>query len=342
MLVVGNGKYVYDISKWIDSHPGGQIILHAVNGTDITNDVFHESEYDVDEFNEKGGKERKHTEHELLKRANHIQREAISMDGESGVRNLSPIDVTSLALKIDDEIDMGLNPSISSIDWKFIIRSRKTHVHSRLALERLSGLIVGEIQGNYSDMDKSTDTIFGDNEIIFDEYEYRRYALTSKKVESPHNSTRKVVRLRFCTLYPFSTRLDQPVEFQPGQCIEIQARLSTGERISRYYTPVAGDLNAFEILVRYKFEGKMSQYFENSIPGERQFKIRGPFGNNFLKFSHQESLDMCDYEKIYFFGGGSGITPALQILNCLYMSVNQRLKVTSYCIDSFYYSLRLL
>ena len=43
MLVVGNGHYVYDISKWITSHPGGQLILHAVNGTDITNDYFHEA-----------------------------------------------------------------------------------------------------------------------------------------------------------------------------------------------------------------------------------------------------------------------------------------------------------
>lgn len=29
MLVVGNGRYVYDIGKWISSHPGGQLILHA-------------------------------------------------------------------------------------------------------------------------------------------------------------------------------------------------------------------------------------------------------------------------------------------------------------------------
>ncbi|KAJ3243334.1 hypothetical protein HK104_008141 [Borealophlyctis nickersoniae] len=38
ILVVGNGKYVYDASKWIYSHPGGQIILLAVAGTDISSD----------------------------------------------------------------------------------------------------------------------------------------------------------------------------------------------------------------------------------------------------------------------------------------------------------------
>jgi hypothetical protein len=43
MFVVGDGRYVYDISKWITSHPGGQTILHSVSGTDITNDYFNEA-----------------------------------------------------------------------------------------------------------------------------------------------------------------------------------------------------------------------------------------------------------------------------------------------------------
>ncbi|RKO83491.1 hypothetical protein BDK51DRAFT_29139, partial [Blyttiomyces helicus] len=50
LLVVANGRFVYDISKWIRSHPGGQIILHAVAGTDISNDYFHESGFDAGEF----------------------------------------------------------------------------------------------------------------------------------------------------------------------------------------------------------------------------------------------------------------------------------------------------
>jgi predicted heme/steroid binding protein len=41
--VVADGQYVYDISKWIASHPGGRIILNYACGTDISNDYFHES-----------------------------------------------------------------------------------------------------------------------------------------------------------------------------------------------------------------------------------------------------------------------------------------------------------
>ncbi|KAJ3277675.1 S-methyl-5-thioribose-1-phosphate isomerase, partial [Borealophlyctis nickersoniae] len=55
MYVVANGRYVYDISKWISSHPGGQLILHAVNGTDITNDYFKPSGFDATEFVAKAG-----------------------------------------------------------------------------------------------------------------------------------------------------------------------------------------------------------------------------------------------------------------------------------------------
>lgn len=43
MYVVADGRYVYDISQWVTSHPGGRIILHSVCGTDISNDYFHEA-----------------------------------------------------------------------------------------------------------------------------------------------------------------------------------------------------------------------------------------------------------------------------------------------------------
>ncbi|KAH6571828.1 hypothetical protein BASA60_006952 [Batrachochytrium salamandrivorans] len=36
--------------SWINSHPGGQLILHSVAGTDITNDYFSEAGYDADAF----------------------------------------------------------------------------------------------------------------------------------------------------------------------------------------------------------------------------------------------------------------------------------------------------
>ncbi|KAJ1528201.1 hypothetical protein HK096_010414, partial [Nowakowskiella sp. JEL0078] len=50
LYVVGNGKYVYDISRWIVSHPGGQSILFSVSGTDITNDYWNDDSFDKEFF----------------------------------------------------------------------------------------------------------------------------------------------------------------------------------------------------------------------------------------------------------------------------------------------------
>jgi nicotinic acid mononucleotide adenylyltransferase len=32
ILVIGNGRYIYDASKWVSSHPGGKMILKTVAG----------------------------------------------------------------------------------------------------------------------------------------------------------------------------------------------------------------------------------------------------------------------------------------------------------------------
>lgn len=339
MLVVGNGKYVYDISQWIHSHPGGQIILQTVNGTDITNDYFHESGFDCDEFS-KSKEERKQVEsrqekgHSTSTSVDFSASQQVSIlgGGSSGLTRADMMHIQKQGPSGFDSTTQSLPPSITSKDWKMIQKSRRTHVHSRLALQRLASLVVGEMENSAAaSSNSSTDTLL---ERAFDAFEYRRYALTSSVVESARNSSRKVLRLRFCILYPFDSRAGQPQFFQPGESVEIQVRTSSGERFSRYYTPVSGDLSGFEVLIRLKSGGKMSEYLEKtgSIPGDRQFKIRGPFGKNFLKYpgasqSGYNSYELCDYEKIYFFGGGSGVTPALQILHSLYLAKNQHLQV---------------
>ena len=327
--MVGNGKYVYDISQWIHSHPGGQIILQTVNGTDISNDYFHESGFDCGEFS-KTKEERK--EVEARQERGHSTSTTVNF-GALSQGGLSRADMVQLHKQGPAGFDQAtpLPPSITSKDWKVILRARRTHVHSRLALQRLASLVVGEMENTAAAASSaSSDTLL---ERAFDAFEYRKYALTSSVVESAPNASRKVVRLRFCLLYPFDSRGGQPEFFQPGQAVEIQVRTSSGERISRYYTPVSGDMSGFEVLIRFQNGGKMSEYLERTggNPGDRQFKIRGPFGNNFLKMPGAgfgyNSYELCDYEKIYYFGGGSGVTPALQIMHSLYLAKNQRLQV---------------
>jgi NAD(P)H-flavin reductase len=94
-------------------------------------------------------------------------------------------------------------------------------------------------------------------------------------------------------------------------------------------------MNAFEILIKIKpggfcqsnWIGKMTQYLFTTQVGERQFKIRGPFGSPLLPpirnyFAPEES-----YEVIYFFAGGSGITPFLQLALYSILATNVILKV---------------
>ncbi|KAJ3358129.1 hypothetical protein HDU91_005316 [Kappamyces sp. JEL0680] len=313
MLVVGNNRYVYDISKWITSHPGGQIILHNVNGTDITNDYFHEAGFDASEFTP--------MPHPPPKKAD--------VQGAKAVPGLSRADIISVRRQSIDSLQSraaGITAlNFTQDDWSAIQRSRRTHVHTRLAVQRLASLVVGELV-SYQGNNRGSFETLASEEASFDPFEFRRYALTKHEIESPSGASKAFVRLRFCSLYPYDTRLDQPSQFIPGQCVEIQVRLHTGERISRYYTPICGDMNAMEIMVKIKPGGPMSEYLFKSQKGERQFKIRGPFGTPLLP-SMRNYFTQEFYESIYFFAGGSGITPYLQLANHLMLSTQNVLKV---------------
>jgi hypothetical protein len=313
MYVVGNGRYVYDISQWIGSHPGGQIILHNVNGTDISNDYFHEAGFDADEFTPTANPPPKRS-HENgvvvvgLSRADILLAKRSSFD--------------SLSAKGLNMLNDRIAPHFDQQDWACIQRARRTHVHTRLALQKLASLVVGRIQtgSGYQRVSSSQFTLNSNSDVNFTPDEYRRYAITKKEVESNPDATKPFVKFKFCLLYPYDIRQDQPGVFVPGQAVEIQVRLSNGTRISRYYTPISGDMTSFEILVKIQPTGSMSRYLFATQPGERQFKIRGPFGNPLLPRQLSTLHPEDSYDTIYFFGGGSGVTPFLQICNSLLLS----------------------
>jgi hypothetical protein len=320
MLVVGNGSYVYDISRWVLSHPGGQLILQAVNGTDITNDYFHEAGFDANEFNPKAPAPKQ------------IQRTPPMIVEGLSRADLIAANRASLLIPQNHMVNSIIQnqgtirvSQFSEDDWLAIQRARRTHVHTRQAIQKLATLVVGKLitgtsipqslplRGNWIEAKP------------FDPFEYRRYALTSAKVESSPSASRPIVRFRFCNLYPYDIRENERLAFESGEAIEIQIRLSNGERISRYYTPLNGDMNGFEILVKISPFGKMSHYLFNSVIGQKQFKIRGPFGRPLLANSDNITEE---FESIYYFSGGSGITPCLQLLQALYLGVSSPLKVS--------------
>lgn len=308
MYVVANSRYVYDISTWLKSHPGGQIILQTVCGTDITNEYFHESGFDASEFTAVPKVPAKPAHRSGSLKAGVSRADMIAIQRNKSVKSAS-------------SVGNAAGPNFTQEDWKAIQRSRRTHVHTRLALEKLSSLVVGEIVTTKSDLGSSA--TLNNSEVVFDPNEYRRYALTEYVRESPLQATNPFIRLRFCLLYPFDTRRDQPTKFLPGQSIEIEMRLADGTRISRYYTPICGDMNSFEILVKIKPQGQMSEYLFKAQKGERQYKIRGPFGEPLLPRANPDIAHLAYYDTIYFFAGGSGITPCLQLLNHIHLPINQ-------------------
>ncbi|KAI8912707.1 hypothetical protein EDD86DRAFT_187976 [Gorgonomyces haynaldii] len=307
--VVANGRYVYDVSKWIQSHPGGQIVLHGVIGTDITFDYFHEAGYDATQFTPMPTYAPRPGSGAFFV----PQRQSyLSPEGSYGHGSIY-------------SADSGQDTSVmTEEDWAFVMRARRTHVHSKLAIERLSTLVVGEILPN-SAVKRSISMDTFTEEATFDPYEYRRYAIT--EVVSASSGARPAYKLRFCVLWPFGLREGTPRHLLPGQCVEIQARIN-GKYVSRFYSPIGDNLLAFEVIVRIVPGGIMSQFLSNQRPGDKQIKIRGPFGRPLANPQYPIGpANQLLPETVFFIAGGSGITPFLQLINFSFFSVKRRLQV---------------
>ncbi|KAJ3262090.1 Cytochrome b5 reductase 4 [Boothiomyces macroporosus] len=298
-LVVANGKYVIDISKWINSHPGGQIILHSVIGTDITPDYYLEAGFDAENFIP-----RKVVPARKLERTASQKSIAKSFDG----------------MNIDEELKAASN--FSKQEWKLIQLARKTHVHSKLAIQRLSQLTIAEM-------------VTTSDERVFDPYEFRRYALT--EIEVLKEDTEAVSIFRFCLLYPYDTRENEPTIFLPGQHIEILMKID-GEWVLRKYTPTSGNLTSIEIIIKKAPYGKMTDALFSAFPGESQYRIRGPFGTPFFKDIPMPSKDKnydepparinYGFDHIIFIAGGSGITPFIQMINQAFLPIDVPIEVS--------------
>ncbi|KAL2916200.1 hypothetical protein HK105_204291 [Polyrhizophydium stewartii] len=325
LLVVANGRYVYSINSWIHSHPGGQIILHSVAGTDITNDYFNEAGFDAEAFVPQP-RTAAQTHGRALPPARSTDAASAAASSVGGNSSITLTVQERAAPSVDKQLNTFANmAAMDEAEWQTVVRARRTHVHTRLAIAKLSTLLVGELVA--ADKRRSLRPAAGagdpsgfgaGDDIPHEPLEYRRYALVSSVCETPTGTLTPVFRLKFCILFPHDTRAGEPEQFEPGQCIEIQARVG-GKYVSRYFTPINGNLGGFEVLVKLAPKGGLTPFLVKQKPGDRQFKIRGPFGAPFVRPDVAlvpTSPNWC-YERIVAICGGSGLAPALQLIQML-------------------------
>ncbi|KAJ3331055.1 hypothetical protein HDU76_004174 [Blyttiomyces sp. JEL0837] len=355
--VVANGRFVYDINQWIYSHPGGSIILQQVAGTDVTNDYFNESGYDASAFVPKQALSRTLSMSNLHRNLPTIieplPEQEDTMDtvapqsqSQSHLQTPQPPKRRdSRAPSIVSSLRAAELLSISELEWKMLVKARRTNVHSKLAVEKLSSLMVGEIAQENNGQNGflgggfrfvGDDDENGGNGIEFSPMEYRRYALISTQLVSEATCQNPVYKQKFCILYPFDTRKNEPTEFLPGQCIEIQMKVKN-TIVSRYYTPQSGSPTCFEIHVKLVRQGQLTPQLVRQRLGDRQIKIRGPFGTpllslvrgipgNSLGFGLNELMPFS-FDRMLFVCGGSGLAPLIHYLEWMFLAKNVPLYV---------------
>ncbi|KAI9331798.1 hypothetical protein DFJ73DRAFT_67666 [Zopfochytrium polystomum] len=321
LLVVAKGRYVYDINRWIYSHPGGQIVLNQVAGTDITNDYFHEAGFDAGAFVPKptvpaATNRRLPTPSLNRQGGNFGSSTTLNPDGST----TSNVVVPKPSVSLPSGQDLAGVPPLSDQEWKYVLKARRTNVHSRLAIEKLSSLMVGEMRGT-QDLQEGVLAPFSP-------YEYRRYSLIeSCIVPNARSVATPVYKQKFCILFPHDMRANEPHFFFPGQCIEIQLRVRNKEYVSRYYTPIAGSLACFTIMVKLAPQGALTPSLVRQKPGDRQIKIRGPFGTPIVDperplpgtITPQSPSGSWAFEKLVVVVGGSGLAAALHLVEWLFM-----------------------
>ncbi|KAI9205297.1 uncharacterized protein BJ171DRAFT_71382 [Polychytrium aggregatum] len=340
LLVVGNGKYVYDISSWLRSHPGGQQILYSAAGTDISNDFFREAGYDAQEFL---------PDTHIPSTNPHNPQDA---NVKRPVVNQNPYKPNAVVVEAIENSNI-----IRLTDWELIKTTRRPHVHSRSGIQTMASLMVGELVADGSTKEAAALRRLGtfrsntsSTSLIskaastpmqspsFDVFEFRRYALT-EKVKLCETGDVLHYKFKFCLLYPHDSHINEPSEFLPGQSMEMRFHLA-GKWISRHYTPISGNTVAFEVIVKvYGPHAVAGSYLQRQRPGDRQFQFRGPFGTPIIDPTKPLSIfpaqvaergqgGVVEIPATYIFiSGGSGITPFLQMIKSLLLPDNTPLEV---------------
>ncbi|KAJ1550243.1 hypothetical protein HK096_007963, partial [Nowakowskiella sp. JEL0078] len=321
------------ISTWINSHPGGSVILYGVLGTDVTQDFFNEAtDFDKDSFFPQ-----KEAPLQPLHKSTFRTPAWTSLT--PSIYSVASVDTLGVTLDKHSQIAKELRGNVfTTEDWEYVLKSRRIHGHSPQGMNKIANLLIGEIIPSPEALSKAA-TLSGAGEELnlYDAFEYRRYALTKKTLLTQPGTTKNPVYLmRFCLMFPHSDkRTGEPEDdFLPGQGVEIQGRSNDKNVFSRYFLTVRGNTTCMEIIVKCSSTGPMGLFMAGSKIGSKQFKIRGPFGAPLIPTNSVNSLQIKqaipnvsksrlrmmqgskeNFNRLIYIGAGIGIVPLLQILS---------------------------
>lgn len=125
-------------------------------------------------------------------------------------------------------------------------------------------------------------------------------SFTVAKVESISHNT-KLIRFEI----PATRTLGLPI----GRHISVRAEID-GNMVIRAYTPTSRSdtTGHFDLLVKSYEMGKLSTHLHALKPGD-SMEVRGPVG----RFKYVKNAYSC----MGFVGGGTGLTPCLQVIRCI-------------------------
>jgi hypothetical protein len=231
---------------------------------------------------------------------------------------------------------------MTSTENLLVMHARKTHVHSRLAVERLSSLCIGTIKGNTAPaLEKRTSSmlslkLLGSDksamDILFNPMEFKRYSLVTIEPLTDHVKE-KTFKLCYCLMYPNDYQKNEPFSFLPGQTMEVEAFIN--KKIHRaHYFPIHGNMVRFEIVIKVEKGDALAQYLTEQEPGVNQYKIRGPFGDAIVSPEKPFMEDIWIPDCLLFLVAGKGFIQVLNILDGLLYPRGEQYQVIHSCNSS--------
>ncbi|RIB16729.1 hypothetical protein C2G38_1487788 [Gigaspora rosea] len=310
LLVVAE-NLVFDIRKWIHTHPGGVKILQRVVGTDISDVFFNDKDLEIktDEFKDQ---ESIHTS---------------DLYEESGDQNGNLVRKLSIKRKqtIADAVDR-INVNLVK-DLRIVM-----HRHSKFATAKLASMVIGKLEktefGEFK-KDSTCEDIISSSAMLSREPEsFKRYVLVNKDDVTGIQAEYPVKKFMFQVI---DLNYSIP-EIKPGDYIEIMCHIKGQVVIRSYNLFKAKSPKCFSVIIKIYKEGLMSTYLDKLLDGF-EIKVRGPFGidrrmndlfsrqsisllnsNSLLNYNPLLNNDGC-WDTLFMLCGGTGISPMLQLID---------------------------